>query len=100
MDIAVKARIKKAADLLAEISSISGGKRLLSPATVASSLRAAVGDDIFEHSRVFDIANGSIIVLTSHPGWRQQILLKKEQILARVNADFPELNVRNIVFKE
>ena len=96
----MKARIKKASDLLAEISGAGIGNRLLSPASIASSWRAAVGDDIFEHSRIFDIANGNIVVLASHPGWKQQILLKKKQILERMNADFPELKVRNIVFKE
>ena len=96
----MKARIKKAGDLLAEFPCIAGGKRVLSPASVADSWRAAAGDDIFEHSKVFDIANGSIVVLTSHPGWRQQILLKKRQILERMNADFPEIKARNIVFKD
>ena len=96
----MKARIKRAGDLLAEIPGIGGGRRLLSPASVASSWRAAAGDDIFEHSKVLDIANGSIVVLTSHPGWRQQILLRKRQILERMNADFPEIRARNIVFRD
>ena len=96
----MKARIRKAADLLAEMTGAGIGKRLFAPDSVAGSWRAAVGDDIFEHSKIYDIANGNIIVLTSHPGWRQQILLKKKQILERMNADFPALKARNIVFKE
>lgn len=96
----MKARIRKASDLISEISGGGIGKRLSRPASVASSWRAAAGDAIFEHSKIFDIANGKIVVLVSHPGWRQQILLKKKRIIKMMSADFPELKIRDIAFKE
>ncbi|ULQ58616.1 DUF721 domain-containing protein [Brucepastera parasyntrophica] len=56
----------------------------------------AMGSKIDSHSRVLDVNKGSIIVEVDHPGWSQQILLRKKHILGMLSKQFPDLGIRNI----
>lgn len=61
--------------------------------------RHIAGGHLADHSRPLDLKNGILIVGAEHPGWIQLLQMKQESILARVRAEYPELDVRGIAFR-
>ena len=49
-----------------------------------------------QHSRVVDVKNRVLIVEVDHPGWRQIILMQKDDILRKIHHLFPELEINDI----
>ena len=58
-----------------------------------------VGRDIAVHAKILDIKGRSLIIATDHPTWSSLLLMKKKQIIARVQAQFPELGITHIVVR-
>lgn len=58
-----------------------------------------VGRDQAAHSRVADIHNGALLIEVDHPAWLQRLHFDRERIVARINARFPKLGVRNLHFR-
>lgn len=58
-----------------------------------------VGTNIAAHSQVIDVDRGAVIVEVDHPGWAQQIQLKKRTILDRLKKGFPDLEIKNLVIR-
>ena len=58
-----------------------------------------VGTNIASHSKVIDVDRGSVIIEVDHPGWAQQIQLKKRTIINRLNKSFPDLEIKNLVIR-
>ncbi len=54
------------------------------------------GIDIANHSVPEEVKNAVLYVSVDHPGWVQVILLKKRDIIRKVNALFPELHIENM----
>lgn len=61
--------------------------------------KTVAGDKIASHSRIIDVNRGNIIIEVDHPGWSQQILFKKNEIVRTLSGRFPELGIRNIVLR-
>lgn len=57
------------------------------------------GTNLASHSRVIDMKNGLLIAEADHPGWIELLQLHKKYILNGLNMRFPELNIKNIVFR-
>lgn len=57
------------------------------------------GMNLASHSRVIDIKNGLLIAEADHPGWIELLQLHKKYILNGLHMKFPELNIKNIVFR-
>lgn len=58
-----------------------------------------VGTNIAAHSKVIDVDRGAVIIEVDHPGWAQQIQLKKRTILDRLKKGFPDLEIKNLVIR-
>jgi hypothetical protein len=61
--------------------------------------KETVGDKIGAHSKIIDVDRGNIVVEVDHPGWSQQILFRKKQILYHLSRAFPELHITNLVIR-
>jgi hypothetical protein len=87
--------MKKAAEILARLL-----ERHSPQGQPYSSLFAGweqmVGDSLAEHSRVHELRQQNLIVDVDHPGWMQQLLLKKGAILAKLRRQYPQLAIRDI----
>lgn len=58
-----------------------------------------VGEKIASHSAVIDVDRGNVIIEVDHPGWSQQILFKKKQILYGLAQNYPDLKIKNLVMR-
>lgn len=56
------------------------------------------GEKIGLNTKIKDVEDGKLIIEIDHPGWKQLILLKERYILKKINKNFPELQVKKIVF--
>lgn len=61
--------------------------------------RHLAGSHLADHSRPVDLKNGILIVGAEHPGWIQLLQMKQESILARVQSEYPDLQVRALAFR-
>jgi predicted nucleic acid-binding Zn ribbon protein len=55
-----------------------------------------VGYDLATHARLLDLKGRVLIIQTDHPTWGSLVLMRKKQILARLKAQFPELQITQI----
>lgn len=63
------------------------------------SWRKIAGEQLASHSKPVDVRNGMLIVGAEHSSWIQLLQLKQESILAKVQANFPELDVRAMGYR-
>lgn len=57
------------------------------------------GTNIAAHSKVIDVDRGAVIIEVDHPGWAQQIQLKKRTIIDRLSKGFPDLEIKNLIIR-
>jgi len=57
---------------------------------------AIVGRKFFNHSKVVDIVNNTLIIEIDHPGWMQLFKMKEQEILNKIQKQYPETEVENI----
>lgn len=57
------------------------------------------GSQLFDHSRIVDLKNETLIVETDHPGRIQMFQMYKRYILNGLKKAIPDIPVSNIVFK-
>ena len=55
-----------------------------------------VGPHIASVADVKSIRNGVLVVVVSSPAWRQELLLRKKEIIASINAKLQRTTVRDI----
>ncbi|MFO7781709.1 MAG: DUF721 domain-containing protein [Spirochaetia bacterium] len=88
--------MERAGDLLEaflRLHNITGGEEYVA---FFKSWHRIVGTDIAAHTRVTDIRNGALKVEVDHPGWMQMLQMRKDEIVRKVAAKYPQLGVRNI----
>lgn len=89
-------RMERAGDLLEaflRLHDITGGEEYVA---FFKSWHRIVGTDIAAHTRVTDIRNGALKVEVDHPGWMQMLQMRKDEIVRKVAAKYPQLEVGNI----
>jgi hypothetical protein len=92
-------RIKSARELLEAFFDEEKLRRGRGYAEFFSSWKFLVGEQAAAHSRVADVNNGILVIETEHPGWIQLLQLRQKAILDGIEARYPELNLRSIVFR-
>lgn len=90
---------RKASEVLASLFSNFDSEEMHQANSFISSWNEIVGEKIASHSKVIDVDHGSIIVEADHPGWSQQILIKKKQILNILSRNYPDLQIKNIIIR-
>lgn len=55
-----------------------------------------VGEEAAEHLKIKDIKGKTLTLETDHPGWIQVAQLRKNEILDKIRARFPDKNIDNI----
>ncbi|MFO8063720.1 MAG: DUF721 domain-containing protein [Spirochaetota bacterium] len=88
--------MERAGDLLEaflKLHNISGGEEYVA---FFKSWHNIVGTDIASHTQLTDIKNGALKVEVDHPGWMQKLHMKKEQVLRKVAAQYPQLEIRTL----
>jgi predicted nucleic acid-binding Zn ribbon protein len=55
-----------------------------------------VGEEAAEHLKIKDIKGKTLTLETDHPGWIQVAQLRKNEILEKIKARFPDKNIDNI----
>lgn len=63
------------------------------------SWKEIAGEKISAHSRVMDVDRGNVVVEVDHPGWSQQLLFRKKQIVNALARGYPELGIKNLVIR-
>lgn len=63
------------------------------------SWKEIVGEKVSAHAKVIDVDRGNVIVEVDHPGWSQQILFRKKQILYSLSRNYPDLCIQNIIIR-
>lgn len=90
---------RKASDVLNALFSGFDAKGLTQASTFIQSWKEVAGDKISAHSKVLDVDRGNIVIEVDHPGWSQQILYRKKQMLTSLSRAFPELEIKNIIIR-
>ncbi len=54
------------------------------------------GTDLAAHCRILEIERNSIMIEADHPGWSQLLSMKKNQILAKIQQQYPELGITTL----
>ena len=57
---------------------------------------ALVGEEAAEHLWIQDIKGNTLLLATDHPGWVQVAQLRKNEILEKIKARFPDKYIDNI----
>lgn len=55
-----------------------------------------VGSDLAHHVTLRDVKNNILLVEVAHPGWSQVLLLKKKELLLKINALYPHLKIQDM----
>jgi len=55
-----------------------------------------VGKHIASVAEVKSIRNGILVIRVSHPAWRQELLLRRKELIGNINAEMRETVVRDI----
>jgi len=92
-------KFKKASDVVNALFSGLNTQSMETANSIVRGWKETVGDKIASHSKIIDVNKGNLIVDVDHPGWSQQILLRKKQIIKVLSTNFPDLNIRNIILR-
>lgn len=57
------------------------------------------GQNLYDHTRILDLKNKTLLIEADHPGWIQLLQMHKKFIVTGMNKFAPELEIRNLVFK-
>jgi hypothetical protein len=90
---------RKAGDVLNSLFSGFNTDGLNQANSFLRSWREIAGEKIAAHSRVMDVDRGNVVVEVDHPGWSQQILFRKKQIVYALSRGYPELGIKNLVLR-
>ena len=92
-------KFKKASDVVNALFSGFNSQGMETANSIIRGWKETVGDKIASHSKIIDVNKGNLIIEVDHPGWSQQILFKKKQIITVLSTNFPDLNIRNIIIR-
>ena len=87
--------MKKAAEILARLLD-KGAKGAEAYPSVFGGWQEIAGETLAEHSRIYEIHHRNLFVEVDHPGWMQLLLLKKPSILAKVQRQYPQLQIQDM----
>lgn len=57
------------------------------------------GQNLYDHTRILDLKNKTLLIEADHPGWIQLLQMHKKFIITGMNKFAPELEIKNLVFK-
>jgi len=92
-------RIKSVSSLLTAFfdeGKLGEGRRYT---TLFGSWARLAGQRLAAHSRILELEKGMLIVEAEHPGWIQLLQLQQSSILEAARRNFPELELRGILFR-
>ena len=92
-------KFKKASDVVNVLFSGINTQGMETANSIIRGWKETVGDKIASHSKIIDVNKGNLIIEVDHPGWSQQILFRKKQIITVLSTNFPDLNIRNIIIR-
>ena len=92
-------KFKKASDVVNALFSGLNTQSMETANSIVRGWKETVGDKIASHSKIIDVNKGNLIVEVDHPGWSQQILFRKKQIITVLSTNFPDLQIRNIILR-
>ena len=91
--------IRKASEVLGSLFSNFDTNGMQQTNSFVKSWKEIVGEKIASHSKVIDVDKGTVIVEVDHPGWSQQILFSKKQILYHLARNYPDLKIKNVIMR-
>ena len=90
---------KKASEVVNALFSGISSQGMEKSNSIIRGWKETLGDKIASHSKIIDINKGNLIVEVDHPGWSQQILFRKKQIITVLSTNFPDLDIKNIILR-
>jgi hypothetical protein len=90
---------RKAGEILNSLFSDFNSEGLNQANSFLRSWKEIAGEKISAHSRVMDVDRGNVVVEVDHPGWSQQLLFRKKQIVNALARGYPELGIKNLVIR-
>ncbi len=91
--------VKKVSDLISSLFNNLSTPEMQQANSFVKSWKEIVGEKIAAHSTVIDVDRGTVIIEVDHPGWSQQILFKKKQIVWGLSRSYPELKITNVIMR-
>ena len=58
-----------------------------------------VGKTIAQNTEIVDIKHGKILIKTTNPIWRNELIFQKEDLLKRLKKEESKLNIKEIDFR-
>lgn len=91
--------VKKVSELVTALFSNLDSGEMKQANSFIRSWKEIVGEKIGAHSKILDVDRGMIIVEVDHPGWSQQLLFRKKQILDGLSRNYPDLCIKNMMIR-
>jgi len=76
-----------------------GFEKKIKEKEVISIWREVVGEEVEKHAKPFIFKKGRLHVLTSSPIWIQELTMRKEEIIKKINEKLGEEVVKEIFFR-
>ncbi len=92
-------QIKKASDIISLLFSELNQEQLKQANEITFHWKDCVGEKLSSHSKIIDVVNKTLIVEVDHPGWGQQLLFRKKEILRNFCSKVKEIEIHNIAVR-
>ena len=67
--------------------------------SLTAAWKQSVGEPILKNTEILDFKNGTLIIKTSNPIWRNELSFQKNELLNKLQKADPELNITEIIFR-
>jgi hypothetical protein len=95
----VSNEFRKAADVINNLFTGFSAEGMEQSNSFLRSWKDIVGEKVGAHSKIVDVDRGNVIVEVDHPGWSQQILFRKKQIVTSLAQNYPSLSIKGLVIR-
>lgn len=58
-----------------------------------------LGMNLYSHSRIIDLKNGTLLIEADHPAWIQTLRIYQKYIITGLKRNIPETKIENMVFR-
>ena len=90
---------KQLKQILGEYLKGADFKEINNTISIQSAWENMSGKLINKNTEILSFKNGIVIIKVSNPIWRNELSLQKQNMLAKLQKEEPDLKIKNIIFK-
>ncbi len=91
--------LKSLKHAIADLIDEAGWREAVSSHAAITLWPEVVGATVARHSEALEVQNGTLVVKTKNPTWRNEIAFQKDEILMRLNDRLENFEIKDIRFK-